>query len=266
MRSSITAIILSLLGVLVAGCGLFKDKPDETKNWSAQRLYTEAKDEIKSGNYEKGVKLLETLEARYPYGKYAQQAQLDQAYAYYKQDETAQAVAAAERFVKLHPNHPNVDYAYYLKGLANFREDLGLFPFLSGDDLAERDPKGAREAFDTFKELASRFPESRYTPDATKRMNYLVNALALHEVRVADYYYRRGAYLAAANRAQEAVNSYPRAPALEEALHIMMRSYEAMGLKDLAADAAKVMAQNFPKSKFLTGANDAAWWKFWQRQ
>ncbi len=253
MRLSISLLIVLLHAAGLSGCGLTKEKPDETKNWSPQRLYKEAKDEINSGNNEKGIKLLETLQARYPYGRFAQQAQLDEAYAYYKEDETAQALAAADRFIKLHPNHANVDYAFYLKGLANFRDDLGMFGIFASDDLAERDPKAARESFDTFRELITRFPESRYAPDSIKRMKYLVNALALHEVRVADYYYRRGAYLAATNRAQEAINTYPQAPALEEALSIMAKSYEAMGLKDLAADATKVLQKNFPQSKFLSG-------------
>lgn len=250
---SISLLIVLLNAAWLSGCGLTQEKPDETKNWSPQRIYKEAKDEINSGNNEKGIKLLETLQARYPYGRFAQQAQLDEAYAYYKEDETAQALAAADRFIKLHPNHANVDYAYYLKGLANFRDDLGMFGIFASDDLAERDPKAARESFDTFRELVTRFPESTYAPDSVKRMKYLVNALALHEVRVADYYYRRGAYVAATNRAQEAINTYPQAPALEEALSIMAKSYAAMGLKDLAADATKVLQKNFPQSKYLSG-------------
>ena len=251
MRLSISFLVLSLHGVLLAGCGLNQDKPDPTKDWSPQRIYSEAKSEIASGNNEKGIKLLETLQARYPYGRFAQQAQLDEAYAYYKADEVPQALAAADRFIKLHPNHPNVDYAFYLKGLCNFRDDLGPLGFFSTDDLAERDPKAAKDSFDTFRELVTRFPESRYAPDATKRMNYLVNALATHEVKVADYYFRRGAYVAAANRAQEALNTYPQAPALEQALSIMAKSYRAMGLNDLAADATKVLQKNFPNSKYL---------------
>jgi outer membrane protein assembly factor BamD len=234
MRLSISFLVLMLNAALFAGCGLTQEKPDETKDWSPQRIYSEAKAEITSGNNEKGIKLLETLQARYPYGRYAQQAQLDEAYAYYKEDEVPQALAAADRFIKLHPNHPNVDYAYYLKGLCNFRDDLGPFGFFSTDDLAERDPKAARESFDTFRELVTRYPESRYAPDSIKRMNYLVNALAT-------------------NRAQEALNTYPQAPALEEALSIMVKSYEAMGLKDLAADANKVLQKNFPQSKYLNG-------------
>ncbi len=251
MRFSISFLALLLHGALLTGCGLNKDKPDPTKDWSPQRIYSEAKSEIASGNNEKGIKLLESLQARYPYGRFAQQAQLDEAYAYYKADEIPQALAAADRFIKLHPNHPNVDYAFYLKGLCNFRDDLGPFGFFSVDDLAERDPKAAKDSFDTFRELVTRYPESRYAPDARKRMNYLVNALATHEVKVANYYFRRGAYVAATNRAQEALNTYPQAPALEEALSIMVKSYNAMGLKDLAADANKVLQKNFPQSKYL---------------
>ena len=251
MRFSISFLTLLLHGALLTGCGLNKDKPDPTKDWSPQRIYSEAKSEIASGNNEKGIKLLESLQARYPYGRFAQQAQLDEAYAYYKADEIPQALAAADRFIKLHPNHPNVDYAFYLKGLCNFRDDLGPFGFFSVDDLAERDPKAAKDSFDTFRELVTRYPESRYAPDARKRMNYLVNALATHEVKVANYYFRRGAYVAATNRAQEALNTYPQAPALEEALSIMVKSYNAMGLKDLAADANKVLQKNFPQSKYL---------------
>ena len=255
MRLSISFLVLLLNGALLTGCGLNQEKPDKTKDWSPQRIYSEAKSEIANGNNDKGIKLLETLQARYPYGRYAQQAQLDEAYAYYKADEVPQALAAADRFIKLHPNHTNVDYAFYLKGLCNFRDDLGPFGIFSTDDLAERDPKAARDSFDTFRELVTRYPNSRYAPDSIKRMNYLVNALATHEVRVADYYYRRGAYVAAANRAQEALSTYPQAPALEEALSIMVRSYDALGLKDLAADANKVLQKNFPQSKFLKSSS-----------
>ena len=255
MRLSISFLVLLLCGALLAGCGLNKDKPDQTKDWSPQRIYSEAKSEIASGNNDKGIKLLETLQARYPYGRFAQQAQLDEAYAYYKADEIPQALASADRFIKLHPNHTNVDYAFYLKGLCNFRDDLGLLGFFSTDDLAERDPKAARDSFDTFRELVTRFPQSRYAPDAIKRMNYLVNALATHEVKVAEYYFRRGAYVAAANRAQEALNTYPQAPALEKALSIMVKSYDAMGLKDLAADATKVLQKNFSQSNFLKSSS-----------
>jgi outer membrane protein assembly factor BamD len=255
-----------LLGALVAGCGILPDASDETRGWSAEKLYAEAKDSLNSRNYEQAIKYYEKLEARFPYGRYAQQAQLEIAYAYFKDSEPVQAVTAAERFIKLHPNHPSVDYAYYLKGLANFNEDLGWTGYVSGQDLTERDPKAARDAFDAFKTLVTRFPESRYTPDAVARMNYLVNALASHEIHVARYYMKRGAYVAAANRVQYALKTYPRAPSNEEGLVIMVAAYDALGLKDLRDDAERVMVKNFPDSRYLKGdpaRSDTSWWRIW---
>ncbi len=234
--------------------------------WSANKLYGEAKDAISSKDWDKAVKYLEKLEARYPYGRFAQQAQIEIAYCYYRQNERASAIAAADRFIKLHPNHPNVDYVYYLKGLVNFNEDSGIFARFSSQDMTERDPKGAREAFNTFKDLVTRFPESKYSPDAAARMKYLVNALAQNEVHVARYYMKRNGYVAAANRAQFAVQNYPQAPAIEEAVFIMVKAYDALGLVELRDGADKVMRTNFPQSKYLTGKGlkkDVAWWRLW---
>jgi len=254
-----------LLALLAGGCGLLPDGKDETSGWSAQKLYTEAKASMSDGSYDKAIKYFETLEARYPYGRYAQQAQLEVAYAYYRSSEPALAISACDRFIKLHPNHPNVDYAYYLKGLVNFNEDQGMLGYVSAQDPTERDPKAARESFQAFKELVTRFPESRYTPDATARMNYLVNALASHEVHVALYYYRRGAYVAAANRAQYVLRNYPDAPALEQALFVMIKSYDALGMTDLRDDADRVMRKNFPQSEFYARGLEpkGRWWEFW---
>jgi len=263
MKRSLAAIATALF--LLSACGLFPDKADATRDWPAARLYKEAKDELNSGNYEQAIKYYETLEARYPYGAYSQQAQIESAYAYFKQGEAASAVAAIDRFLKLHPNHPSVDYAYYLKGLVYFNEDVGLFGKISGQDTTERDPKAARDSFDAFKELARRFPDSKYTPDAVARMKYLVNALASSEVHVARWYMRRGAYIAAANRAQYALRYYPEAPAIEEALFVMVKAYDALGMNQLRDDAERVMRRNFPKSAYLTGAAAASgpWWKLW---
>ena len=263
----IVAVFTALsLGWMLAACGgLGGDKSDETKAWSAQKLYAEARALLGERSYEKAIGYYQKLEGRYPYGRFAQQAQLELAYAYYKDKDTAGAITAAERFIKNHPNHPNVDYLYYLKGLANFNDDLGILGFVSNQDMTERDPKAARDSFDAFKELAVKFPDSKYTPDAAARMQYLVNALAAHEVHVARYYMTRGAYVAAANRAQFALKSYPQAPANEEGLLVMVKAYDALGMKDLRADAERVMLKNFPNSKFLKGdgRSSTPWWQIW---
>jgi outer membrane protein assembly factor BamD len=252
---------------LLSGCGLLPDVVDETKDWSAAKLYYSAKDALGDGNYEQATKLFEKLEARYPYGAYAQQAQLEVAYAYYKDDEPVSAVAACDRFIKLHPNHPHVDYAYYLKGLANFVEDQSFLARWSDQDMSERDPKAAQEAFETFKQLASRYPDSQYTPDAVARMHYLVNALAAHEVHVGQYYLRRGAYVAAVNRGKYVLEHYQQSPALEQALVLMVRGYDKLGLKELRDDSLRVLRKNFPNSPFLSGGGPTKtkpWWKFWE--
>ena len=234
----------------MAACS-FVDKHDPKSGWTAEKLYSEAKDALDSGQYDLAIKRYEILEARFPYGRYSQQGQLEIAYAYYKQNEPASAVAATERFVKLHPNSPNVDYAHYLKGLAYFNEDLGIFGRMARQDRTERDPKSARESFDAFKELVQRYPDSRYAPDALARMKYLVNALASHEVHVARYYMKRGAYVAAANRAQYALKNYPEAPAQEEALLIMIQAYDVLGMPVLRDDAERILRKNFPDSAQL---------------
>ena len=257
------AVIVTLLAL--GGCGILPEQVDETADWNAQRIYSEARHAMNENSYQRAIQLYERLEARYPYGRYAQQAQLDVAYAYYRSNEPELAIAATDRFIRLHPNHPNVDYAYYLKGLVTFNEDLGMLAWLSRQDLSERDPKGARESFDTFRELVERFPDSRYTPDALQRMQYLVNSLALHEVHVARYYYNRGAYVAAVNRAKTAVEQYPDTPAIEEALYILVQSYEALGLEELHADASRVLDTNFPDSIYYRGGpqEDTPWWQLW---
>jgi outer membrane protein assembly factor BamD len=267
MKRSLLVLLLAAAAasLLLPGCGMLSTEKDETVGWSAQKLYSEAKDAVASKSYEKAIKYLEKLEARYPYGRYAQQAQIDIAYAYYKNNDRAQAIAACDRFIKLYPNHANVDYAYYLKGLVNFNENVGILGFIDNPDMTERDSKGTREAFESFKELVNRFPDSKYAEDARARMRYLVNSLAQYEVHVARYYMKRGAYIAAANRAQFAVKNYPQAPAIEEAVFIMVKAYDALGMTDLRDASDRVMRKNFPESKYLTGkaTRSAAWWKLW---
>ena len=238
---------------------------DIDENLSETALYQQAQTDLDNKNYSSAVSKLKALESRYPFGRYAEQAQLELIFAYYKNMEPEAVRAAADRFIKLHPNHPNVDYMYYLKGLINFNENLGFMGHISQQDMTERDPQGARESFDAFKELVTRFPDSKYTPDATMRMKYLVNALASHEVHVARYYIKRTAYVAAANRAQYALLNYPEAPAIEEALYIMVYAYGQMGMDDLREDTERVMRKNFPNSVYYTQGLDrkTPWWKLW---
>ena len=206
----------------MTGCAADMAARDETINWTADRLYSEAKDEMSSGNWAQAITLLQKLESRYPFGRYAQQAQIDTAFAHWKDNELGLALAAVDRFLRLYPNHESVDYVLYLKGLINFNDRATLFTSVSGEDMAERDPKAAREAFDTFKELVERFPTSKYAEDAGARSRFLVNVLAQNDVHVARYYLRRGANLAAVNRAQTVVKQYQDAPAVEEALAQMV--------------------------------------------
>ncbi len=265
-RAGLLALTAS---ALMAACG--SAPQDEFANISPDKLYADAKDEAADGNYESAIKRLEKVEARASGTILAQQAQIDLAYAYYKTGEKAQALAKLERFIRLHPTSPALDYAYYLQGLVNFNDDLGLFGRLANQDLAERDQQASRDAYESFRQLSERFPNSKYAPDARLRMNHIVNSLAAGEVHVARYYLRRGAYLAAANRAQQAVKDYRQSPAIEEALYIMAQSYDSLGLAQLRDDTLRVLKQSFPNSRYL-GSQVAEeqptlakkpWWQLW---
>ena len=257
-------LFVALMALTAAGCGLLPDVKDETAGWSAEQLYKNAHEAMLDGNYTRAVKLFDTLEARYPYGRYAQQAILEGAFANWRNGEQAAATAACDRFIRTYPNHPNVDYAYYLKGLVYFREDQGILGYVYELDLSERDPKQMRESFAAFKELLAKFPESRYAEDAQLRLRYLTNALGMFEVHVADYYYNRGAYVAAANRAQMSLVNHPRTPSNEMALDIMVRSYRKLGLTQLADDAQAILQKTYPNSVYLAAnAPKKPWWKIW---
>ena len=250
--------------LFLSGCTAVPNDP--TEGWSPSRLYSEAKDDLNGGAYDKAVLLFEKLEGRAAGTPLAQQAQIEKAYAHYKAGEAAMAIATLDRFMKLHPASAALDYALYLKGVVNFNDDLGMLSVVTQQDLAERDQKASKESFQSFKELVARFPDSRYAPDAAARMNHIVNSLAQSEVYVARYYYDRGAYLAAVNRAQNALRDYPHVPALEEALYIMFKSYNALGMNDLRDDAKRVLAMNYPQTPFLSqGFKDKKdpWWKIW---
>jgi outer membrane protein assembly factor BamD len=266
LRAKLSALPALAIGAaaLLAGCASTSE--DKTANWSPNKIYAEAKDEMGSGGYDKAIPLFEKLEGRAAGTPLAQQAQLEKAYAQYKAGDQAQALSTLDRFMKLHPSSPAIDYALYLKGIVNFNDNLGLFAFLSRQDLSERDQKAAKESFESFKELVNRFPESRYASDARARMTYIVNSLAQYEVHVARYYYNRGAYVAAINRAQNALSDYQNVPALEEALFILLRSYDALGMAQLRDDTRRVMEKTYPQSDYLSrGAKsrNVPWWQLW---
>jgi outer membrane protein assembly factor BamD len=257
------AAALLAVALLLGGCGIFSgDSSDKTINWSAQRLYSEAEDEMSAGGYTQAIKYFEQLQTRFPFGRYAQQAQMEIAYAQYKDGEKDLSLAAADRFLKQYPNSPNADYVWYLKGLVNFNDNLGLLGSLTQQDLTERDPKALRDAFDAFRELVVRYPESKYTPDAVIRLKYLVNAMAAHEVHVARYYLRRGAYVAAANRAEIVVQQYQQAPAVRDALEVMVAAYDGLNLSQLRDDSRRVLDTNFPKTAEAVKEKNP-WWKIW---
>jgi len=267
MRKKLSVLLMTSALLSLSACGVFSGKSDTNKNVPASKLYADAQDEMASAHYESAIKMFEQLESSYPFGTYAAQAQMEIAYANYKAGNQAEALAAVERFIKLHPNHPQVDYMYYLRGLINFNDHIGFLSFLYAQDPTERDPKATREAFAAFKELVEKFPNSKYAADSIARMNYLVNAMASYEVHVANYYYRRGAYLAALNRAQGAVTDFSDAPAREEALAVMVRSYDKLGMFDMRDDTQRILAKNYPDSRFLNGRGngDAPWWRFWSK-
>ncbi len=257
--SALAALCISLL--LLGGCS--GKKPDPTRDWPADRLYYAAREQLEDKRYEKAIDYYQKLDARYPYGRLAQQGKIEIAYAHWKNDDHASALAACDRFLREHPNHLNVDYIYYLKGRINFNDNLGWLSFVYEIDPTERDPVAAREAYDAFKSLVTRFPESKYADDARARMTYLVNTLAAYETTVAEYYFRQGAYVASANRAQEIVTTFPRAPAVERALAILVASYDEMGLEELRAAAERTLRANFPDSTVKVQARRSAWWRLW---
>lgn len=258
--------VLLILATLLAGCGLFRsdtEEPDETVGWSVEQLYRDAKNQMASGNWPVAITQLERIQARYPFGIHAQQAMIDMAYSYWRDGSNEQALATIERFQQQYPNHPATDYMLYLKGLVTFTPPSAFMSGITRQDPSERDPKGLRQSYDAFRELIERFPQSRYADDARKRQTWLVNTIAMNEVHVARYYYERGAYVAAVNRAQTVITDFEGAPAAEEALYIMMLSYDKLGMPELRDDARRVLLANYPDSRLLKegfGRRQAPWW------
>ena len=259
-------MLLVLAGWASALVGCSSTPAASSPNASAETLYADAKDEMNSGNYANAIKTLERVEGRGAGTLLAQQAQLDLAYAFWRSGERVQALATIERFIKLNPSSPALDYALYLRGVINFNDDIGVMGSLAGQDLAERDQRASRDSYQAFKQLIVQYPDSQYSTDARQRMDYIANSLAKYELYVARYYFRRGAYVAAVNRAQQAVTDFQTSPTTEEALFIMVQSYDRLGLVALRDDANRVFELNFPNSTLpKTGlpSNSRAWWHFW---
>lgn len=258
-----SGLLIALVAFVLSACAS-KDI-DETEGWSLNKLYSEAQAAAASRDYDKAIDYFNKLEGRAAGTMLAQQAQLEAAHAMYKNEEKPEAIAALDRFMQLHPTSPALDYALYLKGVVNFNDDLGYFGAISKQDLSERDQQAAKASFQTFNELVTRFPDSKYANDARQRMVYIVNALAQSDVHIARYYYSRGAYVAAVNRAQTAIENYQQAPALEEALYILYMSYTKLDMPDLAEDAKRVLEYNFPESEFIAKGfkNKKRWFKLW---
>lgn len=245
-------IVSGLLLLLSSGCAIFsEDTDDPTEGMTVNQIYEEASTMLKNGDYEGAIILYERLESRFPYGKYAERAQMEIAYAYYKDQEPESAIVAADRFIKLHPNHANVDYMYYLRGMASYDLSESFLQNLFNVDPSKHDPKSARRAFEYFAELIKKYPKSRYSKDALQRMTLIRNNLAQYEVHVADYYMRRGAYLAAVNRGKYVVENYQRTPAVADALALMVDAYGKLGMVDLANDTRRVLKLNHPDHKSL---------------
>ena len=249
----INILFICCLSLSLQGCETLKsltskgsDTEDEYVGWTAEKFLAEAKKTLDAGNYDKSIKLYEALEARYPFGDFSAQTQIDIAYAYYKNGDPDNAIAAAERFIKINPRNPSVDYAYYLKGLVNYNRGIGFLDRFLPSDTSQRDPGNARDAFENFSELIRRFPNSKYVDDARQRMTALKNNLAMHEVHVARYYMKRKAYIAAVNRASTVLEKYDRTPAVPYALQILQEAYTHLDMPDYAKDMARVYQQNYP--------------------
>jgi outer membrane protein assembly factor BamD len=248
------ALLLMALALVLAGCN--KDEFSDDGR-SAEQIYAEAKRMLEAENWRGAVRAYKVLQTRYPFGRYAEQAQLEMAYALYRAGLPEQALATADRFIRMYPAHPNLDYAFYIRGLTNYEQRVGFLEKLMPTRIRDRDQSAALEAFEDFDELIRRFPDSRYAPDARQRMVFLRNNLSYYEIDVAEYYLRRKAYVAAANRARYLIETYPGTPETADALRVMHQAYSALDMPELADDALRVLAHNYPEHPYVTGIDDS---------
>lgn len=259
-----SGMLMLIISIALAGCSSFgADEYDETAGWSVERLYQDGKEEMNSGNWSIAAERFTAVEARYPFGPFAQQSLINLAYVQWKQGEPEMALATISRFQRQYPNHPGSDYMLFLRGLILFTPPSSRLAFLTQQDPAERDPRALRESFAAFEELITRYPQSRYADDARKRMSWLVNTMAEHQLHTARYYYERQGYVAAINRAQAVLTDYEGVPATEQALYIMMMSYQKLDMPDLSKDAERVLLKNFPNTQLIAKGlpkPEYSWW------
>lgn len=247
-------LVLSVL-VAVSGCSRFNifNRDDPLETLPVEQMYAEGKEALRNENWSRAARFYKRLNARFPYGPYTEQSQLELAYVLYKANEPEEALSTLSRFTKTYPAHPHIDYAYYLRALVNFQREATILDRLARIDQTQRDQASVRTAYNDFADLIRRYPNSRYAPDARQRMVYLRNQMARHEMTVARYYLRRGAYVAAAKRAQYLLETYPQAEQVPDALAVMSESYAQLGQEELAADARRVLEQNAPDHPYLRG-------------
>ncbi len=240
-------LLVALIALTATACGPAKEL-DITANWTVEQFYQRARDELDKGNYLTAIEYYETLESRFPFGKYATQAQIDVAYAYFKFDEPDSAISAIDRFIKLHPRHPLVDYAYYLKGLVNFERGGTVLDIFSERDLSAYDKNLLTTAYNDFRVLVQRFPDSRYVADARKRMIYLRNELARADLNIAEHYAARKAWVAVVNRTSYILQHFQGTPSIRRALELQLEAYRALELDTLARDTERIIELNYGNS------------------
>jgi len=246
--------IFLVLLLTLFGCSSSDElEVDKIPDKSAQALFTDARSALDSGLYKKAIQILSAIDSRFPFGPISHQVQLDLVYAYYKSGDSAQGIALADRFLRLNPNHANIDYIYYMRALINISTEENLFQDLAGIDRSDRDPTASREAFNNFKTILADYPQSKYAADSRKRMIAIKSRLANYELSVARFYLKREAYASAANRGRYIVEYYSPSEEVEQALEIMIECYDKMGLDELKSNAKQVLAANYPNNSLAGG-------------
>lgn len=251
MEKLIIKIIFIALTLVLTGCSSSDQVLEKVPDKSAQALFVDARTALDDGLYQKAISTLSAIDSRFPFGPISHQVQLDLIYAYYKVGDSAQGIALTDRFLRLNPNNPNVDYVYYMRALINLSTEDNLFQDIVGIDRSDRDPNASRAAFNDFKRIVTNYPESKYAADSRKRMIEIKSRLAKYELSVAEFYLKREAYASAANRGRYIIEYFTPSPEVESALEIMVECYDKLGLVDLKKNTLQVLAANYPTNALV---------------